>query len=414
MVNTPRLKGAIGAMAAVLSLVACDGLLEVSDPNRYTTDELDTNLPLVANGVEGAVHEVIDGWVLNQALLADVYQSTGTYEGAADIDHGHKESALNGMAGPGNAWIRALWFANDAEQRFRRVLGETAAASSPLTAQVRLSNGLAHLYIGMTFCELTLESASGPATDAEVLARADAILTEALATASAAGSPDYVTAAQAGRAVARLLLDDWQGAEADAAAIPAGFSYAAGFSVESENQLVRLSSENYEKAAGLMYNWWPLVEMSDQPGFVRDPWSGEPDPRLPVHFDGALADDNMTPYRGQRKYASLGDDIPIVHSDHMQLIIAESRARNGDHAGATAILNQLRGAVGLPGHAVPASAAIMEELILWERQAELFLEGYRLVDLHRKGIMREVFETLEDPARPGAGRPSKWGNCQAA
>ena len=54
----------------------------------------------------------------------------------------------------------------------------------------------------------------------------------------------------------------------------------------------------------------------------------------------------------------------------------------------------------------------MEELILWERWAELFMEGHRLVDLHRKGIMQEVFDALEDPERPGAGRPSKWGNCQ--
>lgn len=401
-------------MTTVLSLVACDGLLEVSDPNRYTNDDLDASLPLVANGVEGAVHEVIDSWVLNQALLADVYQNTGTYEGIEDIDFGYKDSALNGMGGPGNAWIRALWFANDAEQRIKRVLGETAAASSPLTAQVRLSNGLAHLYIGMTFCEWTLESGGAVATDAEVLAWADDLLTEALATARAAGSPNHAGAAQAGRAVARMLLDDWPGAESDAAAIPVGFSYDARFSVESENVIVRLSSENYETAAGLMYNWWPLIEMTDQPGFMKDPWSGVPDPRLPVLFDGALADDNMTPYRSQRKYTSLDDDIPMVHSDHMQLIIAESRARTGDHAGATAVLNQLRGTVGLPGHAVPASADVMEELILWERLADLFLEGYRLVDLHRKGIMRKVFDALEDPARPGAGRPSKWGNCPSA
>ena len=400
--------------AAVALLCGCDGLLDVSDPNSITGDELDRNLPQVANGVEGAVHNVIDGWVLNQALLADVYQSTGTFEGVQDIDHGHKESVVNGMGGARNGWLRAVWFANDAEQRFRRVLGEAAAASSPLTAQVRLANGLAHLYIGMTFCEWQLEATGGMVTDAEVLARAEGMLTEALATARLAGSPDYASAAQASRAVARLLLDDWPGAESDAAAIPAGFSYDAQFSDESENSLVRLSSDNYERAAGLMYNWWPLIEISDGPGFMTDPWSGEPDPRLPVFFDGALADDNTTPYRSQRKYAALGDDIPIVHSDHMQLIIAESRARNGDYTGATAILNRLRGAVGLPGHDIPASADVMEELILWERWTELFMEGQRLVDLHRKGLMRVVFEALNDPQRPGEGRPSKWGNCQTA
>lgn len=414
MVSTSGLRGAAGVAAAVLALSACDGLLEVSDPNRYTNDDLDASLPLVANGVEAAVHEVLDDWVLNQALLADVYQSTGTYGGVEDIDHGLGEAAFQAMNGPGAAWVRALWFANDAEERFRRVLGEAAAASSPLTAQVRLSNGLAHLYIGMTFCEWSLESGGGATTDAEVLARAETILTEALVTAGVADSPNHARAARAGRAVARMLLDDWPGAESDAAAIPAGFSYDARFSVENENLLVRLSSESYEKAAGLMYNWWPLIETSDGPGFMRDPGSGEPDPRLPVHFDGGLADDEMTPYRSQTKYTSLGDDIPVFHSDHMQLIIAESRARSGDYAGAAAILNQLRAAVDLPGHATPDESSEMEEILLRERFAELFLEGHRLVDLHRKGIMQEVFDALEDPARPGAGRPSKWGNCPAA
>jgi len=123
---------------AVASLLCgCDGLLDVSDPNNITGDELDGNLPLVANGVEGAVHDVVDEWVIRQALLADVYQSTGTLEGIREIDLAEGDAAVHGMAGIANALIRALWFAGDAEARFKRVLGETAAESSPLTAQVR-------------------------------------------------------------------------------------------------------------------------------------------------------------------------------------------------------------------------------------------------------------------------------------
>ena len=65
--------GGMIVAAAVAFLCGCDGSLDVSDPNSITGDELDRNLPQVANGVEGAVHNVIDRWVLNQALLADVY-----------------------------------------------------------------------------------------------------------------------------------------------------------------------------------------------------------------------------------------------------------------------------------------------------------------------------------------------------
>ena len=90
--------------------------------------------------------------------------------------------------------------------------------------------------------------------------------------------------------------------------------------------------------------------------------------------------------------------------------MAEAKAHAGDYGGATAILNELRTSVGLPVHEVPSSDATMAELVLWERFAELFMEGQRLVDLHRFGLMRNLFEALEDPARPGDRRPSKWGS----
>ena len=163
-----------------------------------------------------------------------------------------------------------------------------------------------------------------------------------------------------------------------------------------------------------MYKWWPLIETSDQPGFMMDPWSGQPDPRLPVFFAGEVGDDMETPYYSQWKYKALDDGIPLLHSDLMRLIVAEAKAHAGDYGGATAILNELRTSVGLPVHEVPSNDATMAQLVLWERFAELFMEGQRLVDLHRFGLMRNVFEALEDPARPGDSRPSKWGSgCSA-
>ena len=397
--------------AAVALLCGCDGLLDVSDPNSITGDELDSNLPQVANGVEGAVHNVIDGWVLNQALLADVYQSTGTSDGIREIDQGEGEAVVQGMSGVGNDLIRALGFAVDAEARFRRVLGEAAAESSPLTAQVRFAGALADLYIGMTFCRWVSAPGSEAVSDTDMLAQAEAGFGEAMATARRAGSTDYAIAAQAGRAQARMLLDDWLGAEADAVSIPAGFSYEARFNDVNRNSVVQRSSIAHERIAGLMYKWWPLIEQSSGPGFMRDPWSGALDPRVPVFFTGELGEDGATPYRSQWKYGDLDDDIPILHSDLMQLIVAESRARTGDHGAAMMIVNQLREAVGLTALETPTDPDMMEEILLQERFAELFMEGQRLVDLHRKGLMREVFDALDDPERPGEGRPSKWGEC---
>ena len=354
------------------------------------------------------MHEVLDGWVVYQALLADVYQHTGTWSSYDESDHGRIYYGNSPMNGYHNAWLRAQWFAVDAEARFQRVLGDAEAASNPMTAQVKLSGGLADLWQGMTFCEGVLEPTGSAVSDMQVLAQAESKLTAAMASAQSAGRPDYGNAAQAGRAVARMLQNDWAGAAADAAAIPAGFSYDAIFNVQSTNSVVQLTTKNNNEAAGLMYKWWPMIEKSDAPGYMTDPVSGTPDMRLPVYFDGEVATDNETPHYSQWKYIDDTDDIPMLHSDGMQLIIAEAMARNGDFAGATGILNALRSAVGLPGHEVPGDPVTMGKIILWERFAEHFMEGYRLIDLHREGLMRDVFEELNDPERPGVDRPSKW------
>lgn len=406
--NIARMKSMLAVAATVLAVGACDELLTVADPGRYTAEDLNEALPAVANGVEGAIHEIFDSWVNDQALLADVYQHTGTWSGYDDPDHGRTNYNNNATAGEQNAWLRAQWFATDAERRFKEVLGDAEAASSPLTAQVRLGGGLADMLLGMTACESVGAPTGDLMTDMQMLAQAEQKLTDAMATSQSAGRPEYAMAAQAARAQTRMLQGDWSGAVADASAIPAGFVYYAVFNVQSTNSIVQLTTKNNNEAAGLMYKWWPLIEKSDEPGFMKDPLSGMPDMRLPVYFDGEIATDNETPHYSQWKYVDDTDDIAMLHSDGMRLIIAEAMARSGDLAGATGILNELRAAVGLPGHDVPGDPNTMAEIILWERFAEHFMEGQRLIDLHRAGIVRDIFEALNDPDRLGVGRPTKW------
>ena len=405
--NKSTFKGVTALAVGVLALGACD-ILTVADPQRYTADDLDDALPAVANGVEGAVHEVLDGWVVYQALLADVYQHTGTWSSYDESDHGRIYYGNSPMNGYQNAWLRAQWFAADAEERFKRVLGDGEAASSPLTAQVRLGGGLADLWQGMTFCEGVADPTGNSVSDMQLLAQAERKLTDAMATAQSAGRPEYGTAALAGRALARMLQDDWAGAAADAAAVPAGFSYDAIFNVQSTNAVVQLTTKENNEAAGLMYVWWDRITKSDEPGYMADPYSGMPDKRLPVYFDGEVATDNETPHYSQWKYIDDADDIPMLHSDGMRLIVAEAMARSGDFAGATAILNELRAVAELPPLDVPGDANTMGALILHERFAEHFMEGHRLTDLHRGGLMRDIFESLNDSERPGVGRPTKW------
>ena len=405
-----RKSGILGLILIAVSVGACDDILTVSDPQAYTSEDLDFALPAIANGVEGTVHEVFDNFVIYQALLADVYQHTGTWSSYDETDHGRFQYGTSPLDGTHNAWLRARWFANDAADRITRVM-EGAAATDPKMAQVKMSEALADLMIGMTFCESPLVASGPVATDQANLEQAVVNFGHAISAAKAANNSEYEYASIAGLAEAHLLLGNYATAAAEAAKVPAGFSYDAVYNEEDRNSIVLLGTKGFNEAAGLMYKWWPKIDQTTtQSSYMRDPLTDEYDPRMPVYFDGEIATDNETPHYSQYKYTLENADVPFLHSDGMRLIEAEAKYRTGDYAGMTTILNMLRAAVGMSAFATPTDDATAQSYLLNERFAEHFMEGRRRNDLHRFGLMKSVFAALNGGAgvseRPAAGRPT--------
>lgn len=398
----------LAAVALSIGLGACGDLLTVPDPQRYTDEDLDKALDAVGDGVEGALHEVVDSYVIYQALLADVYQHTGTWSGYDETDHGRFQYGTSPMDGINNAWLRARWFARSAEERFERVLGAGEASGSRLMAQVHLSEALIDLMIGMTFCESPGDP-DGPAmTDTQILAQSVAGFDRAEATAMAVGDSHFATTARAGRATANQLLGNLAAAAADAATVPDGFSYDAIFNAQSRNSIVLLTTKTWNEAAGLQHNLWNRIALSEGPGYMADYATGLPDMRIPVYWDGEVATDNETGHRSQWKYNTETAPIPIVHSDGMRLIQAEAALFANDFAGMMQILNGLRAKAELPPLPTPTDFDSAGLLLLNERFAEHFMEGRRMVDLRRAGIVRLIFDLLDDDERVGANRPTQF------
>ena len=178
----------------------------------------------------------IISWSINHCW-ADVYQHTGTWSGYDETDHGRFQYGTSAMDGTHNSWLRARWFANDAADRITRVM-EGAAATDPMIAQVKMSEAMADLMIGMTFCESPLVASGPTATDTQNLEQAVANFGEAIAAAKAANNSEFELASVAGLAQAHLLLGNYASAAAEAAKIPAGFSYDAVFNEEDRNWVV--------------------------------------------------------------------------------------------------------------------------------------------------------------------------------
>ena len=186
-----RGRGVLAVAVAVLAAGACDGLLDVQDLDRFTSDDIDSALDAVAAGVEGDLHRLYDTYVIYQGLLSDELQHTGTWTNYDDVDHGRFIYANNGMETTYQQLLQARWFALDAQSRFERVL-EGEAATSPLTSQVQMTGALADLLLGMAFCEAPAVPSGSAVSDTDILQQAVTKFTTAIATAQAAGATDDV------------------------------------------------------------------------------------------------------------------------------------------------------------------------------------------------------------------------------
>lgn len=394
---------AVGTLVG--SLAACDDLLDVQDPSRFTDDDLDRALQAVATGVEGDLQIGLDSRINDSEIMADVMQHTGTWAGWDDIDHGRIRYDQDGRWDGGSFLMQTRFAAIDASERFDRLEAANETVDPALRAQVEVSEGWTEIYMAQWMCEAPGEPGGGVITDMQLWTQARDKLTAALATANDAGATDYALWARAGIARAELMLGNYPAADAAATAVlnnaPPGWMKEALFEVSTaSNAIVTLSTFDFNHASGIREKWWPLVDDDEQQ--MEDPISGELDPRVPIrHEAGVLGVDGVTEFYSQWKYTDEGADIPITHLDEMRLIQAEAAWADGDLSGAMTILNGLRTAVGL-SPAVAATSAEVLDVLLNERFAELFMEGQRANDLDRFDLVPALmaagdFVGTEDP-----------------
>jgi len=367
----------------VFALAACDGLLEVQNEQQILEQDLDQEaaLPPVVNGVAGDWALMYTGAINIIGLVSFELIHTGSFPSWRSVETGLMDRTSNGN-GVYNNLSRSIWVADDAARRIDEAFGGGGGMVEP--AQVRTWGGLAKIMMGDNFCEGTLDG--GPAMPpAEFYRLADQDFTEAMSLASSAGAPDWAMRAQAGRARARLMLGDYAGAMSDAKAIQAGYRFEAVYSQNSgreNNSVASLTRTLTRREAGVHPTFY------DDPRFIADPRTSFID-RGP----NETGPDPTRKYVEQEKYKLRDSPIPISTWQEARLMEAEAELNIGSAERAVDLINEVRAFVSLDPYEGEVSHAAVMAQIMYERSAELWLQGHRLNDLRR----------TNDPSLAGRG-----------
>lgn len=360
-------------LSGALSLSACDGLFDVSNPGPIPDDELNTAgaMPSLVNGMSADLAFALGELVQTLSILSDDLYHGGSYTAEGLYNRG--VARPEDVDGDWGDMHRARWVAEDGIRRMKEVMGADFDRS-PLGARAHLYAGFANRLLGENVCTAVFDG--GPPLDhKEHFKRAEAHFSEALRIAGALNNATLRNAALGGRASVRAYQGRWSEAAQDAALVPTGFTYSALYSLNTSRENNDLVFETYNRREYTVFNTqWARV--------FRDP-------RVPWDTvrtsSGAVqrGQDGRTPFFQQRKYQSLDADIPLTKGTEMLMIRAEAALRAGDVPEAMRLINLQRAAYGLAALAVPASSDAAWRTLQRERGAVLWLEARRFGDLRR-------------------------------
>jgi hypothetical protein len=246
-------------------------------------------------------------------------------------------------------------------------------------AYVRANHALAWSYLLMAeqFCTGTV--ISGPSlTTAQMLdsaiAKFSAVVTQGTAV-NTTESKALANAALVGRARAKLQAGQKAAAAADAALVPAGFTYNVAYFDDLSNR-TRVGNRLWQFTADRGSN-------AVSPAFrVTDPrlkWRVAPSNLLPQ--DANYNVDRGVPYAIQDKYPAYSSPIRLASKLEADYIAAEA----GGAVAQLALIQAQRAAAGLAPYDGPTDDASVLAEFETQRGIEFYLEGKRMGDLRRNG-----------------------------
>jgi hypothetical protein len=376
---------------AVISLTACNKILDVENPGSVPAESLVD--PTLAPALAAAAMQTLQCGVIQYAATAGML--SGEYLNANGFVDNHpwewrgiteiKSAPGNCNYGRGTTAMgfytplqQARFQLDDAFNRLEAFTDAQVPNRALLMATMRAYSGYASLLLGEGMCEMAMDNGPKMTRD-EVFAVAETRFNDAITRATAVNDQSILNMARVGRARTRLDLKNLAGAAADAILVPANFvrnaEFTEGGAAQRENRIYNLTIRNEYLSVAAPYR---NLTVNGVAGNV-------PDPRVKVRDAAKKANDGVTPLFQQQKFiAQTGaTPHPIASWNEAQLIYAEAV---GGQAGLDAI-NRVRTANGVPTLSGPApTGQAYTDLVLEERRRQLFSEGQRYGDMLRYNL----------------------------
>lgn len=394
------------AICSTLVLSACDALdtlLEVDAPSRVVADDL----------ADPGAAELLTASVANEFRCAATYHAAASaltgmewedasantvlniWDGRSQDTSGYGSRYASADCGSSEPAIyqplsRTRWLADLTLERLNAWDVADVPNKNDLIAEVALYAAYTYLLFGEAMCSVAFSSSDGVGGAEQQPSDSWALAVQRFDESIAAGAAgDILNAARVGKARAQVNLGQLAAAAGTAAAVPAGFSWQLAYSdsdTELYNALWSFNVDDDNVTVGGTYR-----NMMTE---------GQADPRVSV-FDSGI-DHPTTGIRVWKadKYPAASTPMELASYEEAQLIVAENEIALGNFANAIAVFDALHTAVGLPAYSGAANATALTDQLVYERSAELFLEGQHLQDVKRFNIA--LFPAVGLPAPGGA------------
>ena len=416
-----------GAVAAALLAAACSSVLDVDNPNNVSADQLElpVSAPSQVNGTLAAITRGITQLLGHVTTASDEFSWSGSLDGMNQLNRGIVRDPFNEFLEDGARGLTpARYMAARTVKQLEAFRAAGTLADPLLLARANLYAAVVYDFIANSYDDFVIASdqrtSGAPVGAANMVALYDSVEAAVaralpLAPASAASNAELRGQLFAMQARARFDRAVWRKlnpsgrAPADPLVNDAGAAAAADSALRyfgrGNDARLRLA---VQQNMGFGNCFLPTCtnsrrEIRFNPALatynyttrvltvaLRDPIANQPDPALTALIGEFITGDLLTAHT-------------ITGTRDMLLIVAEVALANGNTQEFARNINDLRAFHQLPPWTGAAGQPSARDMLVYSRRVNLYLQGRRLNDMYRFGVVDSEWAATSDAATcPGS------------